>query len=111
MATQLRTIGLELSTLAIELDESQATLAELAVHIDVIASDIRGLGPSFDALDATAQDLMTRAAAAADRIQLDLWLGRILIVSIGGVFVAIGVIAERFGRAWIAADPGSVPAQ
>ncbi len=105
VSEQLRAIGDRFTTVATELGAGQATLAELAAQIDVMATDIGALGPTFDALDATAADLRMRADAAADRIGPDLWLGRILIVSLGAVFAAIGVIADRFGRAWIAANP------
>ena len=105
VSEQLRTIGERLTTVSSELGTGQATLADLAVQLDVIATDIDGLGPTFDALGATAEDLQVRADAASDRIGLDLWLGRFLIVSLGVVFAAIGVIADRFGRAWTAANP------
>ncbi len=111
VAEQLETIGEELTTAATDVAASQVTLAALAVQLDVLATDIGGLGPNFDALAATAQDLRARADAATDRIDFDLWLGRILIVAVGAVFAAIGVIADRFGRAWVAAAPGSLPAR
>jgi hypothetical protein len=38
-------------------------------------------------------------------------LGRILIVAVGAVFAAIGVIADRLGRAWIATNLESLPGQ
>jgi hypothetical protein len=105
VSEQLRTIGEQLTTVSTELGDGQATLTDLAAQIEVIATDIRGLGPTFDALAASAEDLRVRAEAASDRIGVDLWLGRILIVSLGVVFAAIGVMADRFGRAWIAANP------
>ena len=74
----------------------------------MIATDIGALRPTFDA---TAVDLQMRADAATNRIELDLWLGRILIVSLGVVFAAVGVIADRFGRAWIAANPEPLQSQ
>ena len=110
VSEQLRTIGDRPTIVAAELGTSRSTLAELATQIDVIATDSGGLGPTFDALDATAVDVQARANAATDRIGLDLWLGRILIVSVGLVFAAIGVIADRFGRAWGAVTPDPRPA-
>ncbi len=111
VAEQLETVGEEFTTAATDLGASQVTLAELAMQVDVIAADIDGLGPTFDSLDATAEDVRVRAEAASDRIELDLWLGRILIVAVGALFAAIGVIADRFGRAWGAANPASVSAE
>ena len=111
VAEQLRTVGDELSTLAVELDESRTTLAELATQVGVIAEAIEALGPSFDALDATATDLREQAAAASARIGLDLFFGRVLIVALGVVFVAIGVIADRFGRAWGLPHPARASTQ
>jgi hypothetical protein len=111
VAEQLRTIGEELSTASGDLGASQVTLAELALQLDTIATDIGELGPTFDALDATARDLQARADEAAARIDLDLWLGRLLILAVGSVFAAVGVIADRFGRSWVAADPESLTAQ
>jgi hypothetical protein len=107
VAEQLRTIGDQLTIAATDLGNSRATLAQLAEQIDVIATDIGGLGPTFDALDAAAEDLQARADAASDRIDFDLWLGRILIVAVGAVFAAVGIIADRFGRAWVAGSPNS----
>jgi hypothetical protein len=109
VAEQLETVGQELATAATDLGAGQVTLAELAMQVEVIATDIEGLGPTFDSLDATAEDLRVRADAASDRIDLDVWLGRILIVAVGALFAAIGVIADRFGRVWGAAPPASMP--
>lgn len=110
VAEQLETLGEELSAASTDLGASQVTLGELAVQVDVIATDIDGLGPAFDSLDATAADVRVRADAASDRVELDLWLGRILIVAVGVLFAAIGIIADRFGRALGASVSEPVPA-
>ena len=101
VAEQLRAIGEQLTAASSELDTGQATLTELAAQLSTTASAIEGLEPTFDSLGATAEDLQVRADAATDRMGVDLWLGRALIVSLGAVFAAIGVIAERLGRGWI----------
>jgi methyl-accepting chemotaxis protein len=116
VADQLREVGVALVDASSDLDETQAALAALAGQLEIVATDIVELGPSFAALEATAVDLQERAAAASDRIGLDLWLIRILIVAGGALFVTIGVISQRFARALAAAedpprsDPTAPPA-
>ncbi len=109
VADQLRVIGSELTTAATNLDESQATLSDLAEQVGTLAADISGLTPQFDALEATASDLQMRAAAASDRMGLDLWLIRILILSVGAVFVAFGIAMYRFARDWLIIDVDPPP--
>ena len=111
VADQLRAIGGELTTAATGLDDSRDTLSALADQVGALAADIGGLAPQFDALEATASDLQIRAAAASDRMGLDLWLIRILILSVGAVFVAIGIATYRFARDWliVGVDPPSAP--
>ncbi len=104
VSEQLRGIGEQLTTVSNELGAGQATLADLGAQLETLATDISALGPTFDALGATAEDLRMRTEAASDRVGVDLWLGRILIVALGLVFSAIGLMADRFGRAWIAAN-------
>jgi hypothetical protein len=99
VAEQLRELGGVLVGAASDLDDTQAALAVLAGELEVVAADIVELEPSFEALDATATDLQARATAASDRIGLDRWLIRILIVTGGALFVVIGVISQRFARA------------
>ena len=106
VAEQLRAIGEQLTAVSGELGTGQATLTELAAQLSATATAIEGLEPTFDSLGATAEDLQVRADAATDRMGFDLWLGRVLIVALGAVFAAIGVIAERVGRGWIAANGG-----
>ncbi|MGB5756158.1 MAG: hypothetical protein WBM50_04530 [Acidimicrobiales bacterium] len=100
-ADQLRTVGGELSAVADDLDGSQAALEQLSAQLDVIVDDIAELGPSFDAVSATAADLQARAAAASDRMSVDLWLIRILVLAVGAVLVSIGVISQRFAAALV----------
>ena len=111
VADQLRAIGGELTTAATNLDASRDTLSALAEQVAALAADIGGLAPQFDALEATASDLQVRAAAASERMGLDLWLIRILILSVGALFVAIGIAMYRFGKDWLigGADPPPTP--
>lgn len=103
-------IGEQLTAVSSDLGTGQATLTELAAQLSATATAIEGLEPTFDSLGATAEDLQVRADAATDRMGFDLWLGRVLIVALGAVFAAIGVIADRVGRGWIAVSRGDAAA-
>jgi methyl-accepting chemotaxis protein len=104
LAGQLRTLGAELQTAADQLNDTDAALAELAARVDAIATDIEALQPNFEALGATATELQQAATAASDRLGLDLWLLRILVI-IGGVACAvIGIVTERLARALAARE-------
>ena len=100
VAEQLRTIGGRLQGAVVDLDEVETSLAGAAEQVDVFASDIGELGPGFDALEATATDLQVRAARASDRVGLDLWLIRVLLLAVGGVFVATGIVTQRVAGMW-----------
>jgi hypothetical protein len=99
VAEQLREVGGSLVGTASDLDDTRAALAVLAAQLDVVATDIVELEPSFEALETTATDLQARATAASDRMDLDLWLMRILIIAGGALFVVIGVVSQRFAHA------------
>jgi hypothetical protein len=92
---------------ASDLDDTQAALAVLAGQLDVVATDIEQLEPSFEALETTAADLQVRATAASDRMDFDLWLMRILILAGGALFVVIGVVSQRFAHALAIATAGA----
>ena len=81
----------------------------MAAQVEAIAGDIAAFGPSFDALGATASALQVSASAASDRVGLDLWLVRLLILALGAVIIAIGVVAQRFSHAWLIAGVDPLP--
>ena len=106
VADQLRTLGGQLQTAADELDGTITAVADLAARVDAIATDIDELGPTLDALSAAATDLRDRAASASDRLDLDMWLLRILVV-IGGVgFAVFGLLTQRLAA--VLAGAGTV---
>ena len=95
VADQLRNLGGQLQTAADQLADTNDAVADLAVRVDAIAVGIAGLTPSLDALGVTATDLSERAAAASDRLDLDLWLLRILVLVVGAAVIAVGVVTQR----------------
>ncbi len=99
LADQLRTLGAELQTAADQLDATDAAIADLAARVDAIATDIEALLPNFEALGATATELQRAATAASDRLGLDLWLLRILVIVGGVAFAVIGIVTDRLARA------------
>ncbi len=108
VADQLRTLGGQLQTAADQLGDTAAALADVAVQAEAIAADIAALGPTLDALGATASDLRDRAQAASDRVDLDLWLIRILVIITGVGVAAFGLITHRFAAA-LAAGTFAIP--
>lgn len=105
-ADQLRGLGTQLETAASQLDDAEAVVADLGAEIQTIADDIGALQPSLDQLAQTAEDLEERAADASDRLGLDLWLARALVILGGTALVAIGVISERLVKAFVAQSDG-----
>jgi hypothetical protein len=108
VANQLRTLGVQLQTAADQLGDTSAALADVAVQADAIATDIAELGPTLEALEATATDLRDRAQSASDRVDLDMWLVRILVIVIGVGIAAFGLITHRSAAA-LAAGTFTIP--
>ena len=108
VADQLRTLGVQLQTAADQLGDTAAALADVAVQADAIAADIAELGPTLDALGATASDLRDRAQSASDRVDLDMWLVRILVIVTGVGIAVFGLITHRFAAA-LAAGTFAIP--
>jgi methyl-accepting chemotaxis protein len=95
VADQLRTLGEQLQTAADELDGAITAVVDLAARVEAIADHIDELGPTLDALSATATDLQDRAATASDRLGLDMWLMRVLVLVAGVGFAAFGLLTQR----------------
>ena len=116
VADQLRTLGVQLQAAADQLGETAAALADVAVQADAIATDIAELGPTLDALGAAAADLRDRAQSASDRVDLDMWLVRILVIVTGVGVAVFGLITHRFAAALAAGTfaiqpPTAVPSE
>ena len=87
---ELRDLGTQLQQTAGELRDADPTLAAVAVSVRDLGADLQELAPSIDQLGGAATRLVTRVDAARDRVRLDLWLARIVVVLVGGV-LAIGL--------------------
>jgi len=88
---ELRALGAQLQTTATELGALDPTLADVATTVRDLGASLRELAPSVDELEVTAERLVTRVDDARDRVALDLWLARAVVV-LTGVVLAIGLV-------------------
>lgn len=98
VADQLADLGAQLQTGAAELAEADATLVALSASVADVANGIDQLTPTLERLESTAIDLVERAQDANDRVGVDLWLVRIVVVVLGVALVCAGLAIERFAR-------------
>jgi ABC-type transporter Mla subunit MlaD len=87
---ELRELGTQLQQTATELREADPTLAAVATSVGALGDDLEALEPSVVELGTAATRLVGRVDAARDRVDLDLWLARIVVVLVGAV-LAIGL--------------------
>jgi hypothetical protein len=87
---ELRDLGTQLQQTAVELRDADPTLAAVAVSVRDLGADLQELAPSVDQLGTAASRLVARVDVARDRVRLDLWLARIVVVLVGAV-LAIGL--------------------
>ncbi len=111
LSEQLTVLGDRLTAAADELAAADPALEALAGRIDAVVVSIDALGPSLDSLDATARDVRDRADEAANRLGLDRWLLRLLIVALGSVIVIVGVVIERFATRVAGLEPAGSPVE
>ena len=60
-----------------------------------LGDDLDALAPAIDDMAATADRLAQRVEAANDRVGLDLWLARLVIVLVGAAIATGLVLADR----------------
>jgi methyl-accepting chemotaxis protein len=88
---ELRALGTQLRTTAAELGALDPTLADVAATVEDLGASLAALSPNVDELASTALLLAQRVDDARDRVGVDLWLARLLIVLVGTV-LAIGLV-------------------
>lgn len=98
VADQLRSLGIQLETASQQLDAADATLERLSVSVAEVARGIDQLEPTLDRLEATANDLVERANDASDKVGLNQWLLRLVVVILGVALACAGLAVERFAR-------------
>ncbi len=72
-----------------------------------LGDDLVALSPTIAELSATAATLAARVEDAKDRVQLDLWLARLVIVLVGAIFAVGLVLLDRSRRDLLSALDGS----
>ncbi len=87
---ELRDLGTQLQQTATELRDADPTLAAVAASVADLGNDLEQLAPSIAELGTAADRLVERVDAARDRVDLDLWLARAVVVLLGAV-LAIGL--------------------
>jgi len=87
---ELRDLGTQLQQTAGELRDADPTLAAVATSVADLGADLEDLAPSVAGLQTTATRLVERVDEARDRVNVDLWLARIVVVLVGAV-LAIGL--------------------
>jgi methyl-accepting chemotaxis protein len=88
---ELQALGTQLQTTATELDALDPTLADVASTVRELGDALGELAPSVDELATTAQRLEARVGDARDRVGVDLWIARLVVVLVGAV-LAIGLL-------------------
>jgi methyl-accepting chemotaxis protein len=94
----LRTLGAQLQETAAELEAVDPTLAELGTTVAALGDDLVALSPTIGELSATAEALADRVDNAKDRVTVDLWLARLVIVLLGAIFAIGLVLLDRRSR-------------
>ena len=111
---ELRDLGTQLQQTATELRAADPTLAAVATSVADLGAGLQDLEPSVAELGTAAARLVERVDVARDRVDLDLWLARAVVVLVGAV-LAIGLwVGWRRGVATAPTDepvavPGSGP--
>jgi methyl-accepting chemotaxis protein len=98
VADQLRELGGRLQSGSDQLTDADATLERLSVSVAEVARGLDRLGPTFAELEATSADLAERAQDASDRVDVDLWLLRLVVIVLGVALACAGLAIERFAR-------------
>jgi hypothetical protein len=106
---QLRQLGTQLQKTATELDGADPTLAEVATSVQALGADLERLAPSIAELGTAATRLQQRVHDARDRVGVDLWLARLVVVLLGAVLAIILWVSWRRQPPEVAAGP-AVPA-
>ena len=94
---ELRALGEQLQTTAAQLGDLDPTLADVASSVTELGRSLDALSPSIDELATTATRLVERVDDARDRVGLDLWLARLVIVLVGAAMAAGLLLAARRG--------------
>jgi hypothetical protein len=92
---ELRQLGAQLQTTADQLAAVDPTLAQISSTVSDLGDDLVALSPSVDELGVTADLLLERVDKARDRVAVDLWLGRIVVVLVGAILATGLVLAYR----------------
>ena len=92
---ELRALGAQLQTTADELAAADPTLVELETTVSRLGDDLEALAPSVDQLSVTAGNLARRVEDAEKRIDIDLWLARLVIVLVGAAMAAGLLLIDR----------------
>lgn len=98
VAEQLRELGGQLQSGSDQLADADATLERLSVSVAEVARGIDQLEPTFAELEATSADLAERARNASGRVDVDLWLLRLVVIVLGVALLCAGLAIERFAR-------------
>jgi hypothetical protein len=91
----LRTLGAQLHETAAELEAADPTLEELGTTVAALGDDLVALSPTIGELSATATALADRVDDARDRIALDMWLARLVVVLLGVVLAVALILLDR----------------
>ena len=97
----------QLQQTATELRDADPTLAAVATSVADLGADLEKLAPSVAELGTAAARLVERVDAARDRVDLDLWLARAVVVLVGAV-LAIGLWVGLAARPGDRADRRTV---
>jgi methyl-accepting chemotaxis protein len=88
---ELRSLGVQLHETADQLGDLDPTLVEVAATVAALGDGREELAPSVSELAVTAQRVAERVDDARDRVDVDIWLARLVVVLIGAV-LAIGLL-------------------
>lgn len=92
---ELRDLGTQLQVTAETLGAVDPTLVDVASSVRKLGDDLAALAPSVAELQTTAATLAERVDAARDRVGLDLWIARLVVIVLGAIGATGLLLASR----------------
>jgi len=91
----LRDLGTQLQDTAAELGELDPTLDEVGRTVSSLGDSLAELSPRVEELADTAARLVTRVDDARSRVNVDLWLARLVVLLVGAALAVLLVLTAR----------------
>ena len=107
---ELRSLGTQLHETADQLGDLDPTLVDVAATVAALGDGLADLAPSVAELAVTAQVVAERVDDARDRVDVDIWLARLVVVLIGAVLATGLLLAAGPGRGRALGPDGVEPA-